>query len=235
MPAGGPNRLLSQQAVAWTQVRRPYRKGRRRSKRRPDDPEGTGPAEVRPDRAASQDPCGHRGGPRRPRWRCLRRAQPADAHEYRADRAHPASLAEPHSQPAYHRAEPIPIRRPKRWLRAAIRCSWPHCAISAQLMSLDQLRRDVQVGSPATDIISVSAKGKNAADAEATANAVARSYVAYVSSSNSPVGQVSARQLAPAISRVGAVADEADDHLRVAGRAGRRAHRIYRGAGGRPQ
>ena len=69
--------------------------------------------------------------------------------------------------------------------------------------SLDQLRRNVEVGSPATDIISVSAKGKNAAGAEATANTVAASYVAYVSSSNSPVGRVSARQLAQAITASG--------------------------------
>ena len=70
-------------------------------------------------------------------------------------------------------------------------------------LSLDQLRRDVQVGSPATDIISVSAKGKNAADAEANANAVAGSYVTYVGSPNSPVGHVEARQLELAISASG--------------------------------
>jgi capsular polysaccharide biosynthesis protein len=62
-------------------------------------------------------------------------------------------------------------------------------------MSLTGLRLDVQVTSPATDIISVSAKGKNAADAEATANAVADSYVAYVSSSHSAVGRVQAQVL----------------------------------------
>lgn len=70
-------------------------------------------------------------------------------------------------------------------------------------MSLNQLRRNVQVGSPATDIISVTANGKSAGDAEATANAVANSYVAYVSSSSSPVGHVSARELAPAITATG--------------------------------
>ena len=41
----------------------PCRIGRRRSKRRPDEPAGTGPAEVHADRAAAQGPCGHRGGP----------------------------------------------------------------------------------------------------------------------------------------------------------------------------
>jgi len=70
-------------------------------------------------------------------------------------------------------------------------------------LSLNQLRHDVKAGSPATDIISVSAQGKNAADAEATANAVADSYIAYVSSPNSPVGHVSARQLESAIGASG--------------------------------
>ena len=62
-------------------------------------------------------------------------------------------------------------------------------------MSLSELRPDVQVASPATDIISVSAKGKNAADAEATANAVANSYILYVSSSHSAVGHIQAQLL----------------------------------------
>jgi capsular polysaccharide biosynthesis protein len=65
-------------------------------------------------------------------------------------------------------------------------------------MSLDQLRHDVQVASPAADIISISAGGKNAADAEATADAVAASYIAYVSSPDSPVGHVSAQLLSSA-------------------------------------
>jgi len=70
-------------------------------------------------------------------------------------------------------------------------------------MSLDQLRHDIQVGSPAPDIISVTAKGKNAASAEATANAVARSDIAYLSSPKSPVGHVLAQLLAPATSATG--------------------------------
>ena len=48
-------------------------------------------------------------------------------------------------------------------------------------MSLQQLRGDVQIGSATSILLSISAKGKIAADAEATANAVARSYIAYVS------------------------------------------------------
>ncbi len=70
-------------------------------------------------------------------------------------------------------------------------------------MSLTELGRHVQVGSPSPDIISVTAKGKNAADAEATANAVAASYVSYVSSSRSAVGHVQAQVLAPARSASG--------------------------------
>jgi capsular polysaccharide biosynthesis protein len=70
-------------------------------------------------------------------------------------------------------------------------------------MSLEQLRRDVQVGSPAADIISITAKGKNAANVEATANAVARSDIAYLTSPKSPVGHVLAQLLAPATSAAG--------------------------------
>lgn len=58
--------------------------------------------------------------------------------------------------------------------------------------SLDSLRKDVQVTSLTPFILSVSAKAKHAADAEATANAVAQSYISYVNSSKSPGGQVSA-------------------------------------------
>ena len=62
-------------------------------------------------------------------------------------------------------------------------------------MSFDELRHNVQVGSPSSAFISVDAKGKNAADAEATANAVARSYIRYVSSPHSAVGHVQAQLL----------------------------------------
>jgi capsular polysaccharide biosynthesis protein len=62
-------------------------------------------------------------------------------------------------------------------------------------MSFDELRHNVQVGSPSSAIISINAKGKNAADAEATANAVAYSYIHYVSSPHSAVGRVQAQLL----------------------------------------
>jgi capsular polysaccharide biosynthesis protein len=59
-------------------------------------------------------------------------------------------------------------------------------------MSLEALRRDIKVTSPTDGILSISANGRTAAQAEATANAVARSYVAHVDSAASPVGLVSA-------------------------------------------
>jgi capsular polysaccharide biosynthesis protein len=70
-------------------------------------------------------------------------------------------------------------------------------------MSLDDLRRDVRIASPAPDIISVTAKGRNAAEAEATANAVAGSYIRYVSSARIPAGRVQAYLLAPAVTATG--------------------------------
>jgi capsular polysaccharide biosynthesis protein len=67
-------------------------------------------------------------------------------------------------------------------------------------MSLDKLRRDISVGILTPYVISVSAKSKVAADAEATANAVARSYLSYVDSASSPIGRVPAQLLEPATS-----------------------------------
>jgi capsular polysaccharide biosynthesis protein len=70
-------------------------------------------------------------------------------------------------------------------------------------MSLQTLESRVQVTSLAGSIISISATGKTAAEAEATANAVANSYVAYVSSPSSPAGQVQARILESATNATG--------------------------------
>jgi capsular polysaccharide biosynthesis protein len=70
-------------------------------------------------------------------------------------------------------------------------------------MSLAELRGDVQIGSPASDIVTVTANGRVAADAEATANAVARSYIAYVSSAGSPVGRIEAQMLESATTATG--------------------------------
>jgi capsular polysaccharide biosynthesis protein len=70
-------------------------------------------------------------------------------------------------------------------------------------MSLQTLETRVQAQSVAGSIISITAKGATAADAEATANAVADSYIAYVTSANSPVGQVQAKVLESANSATG--------------------------------
>jgi capsular polysaccharide biosynthesis protein len=70
-------------------------------------------------------------------------------------------------------------------------------------MSLSELLRVVQVGSLTPFVISISAKSTVAADAEATANAVANSYVSYVGSANSPVGRVAAQVFQSANSATG--------------------------------
>ncbi len=70
-------------------------------------------------------------------------------------------------------------------------------------LSLPELRRRIQVASPAPEIIAITAKGKTAADAEGTANAVTHSYVSLVNSQNSPVGSIRARLLESARTATG--------------------------------
>lgn len=70
-------------------------------------------------------------------------------------------------------------------------------------MTLNELLQVVQVGSLTPFVISISAKSKVAGDAEATANAVARSYISYIGSAKSPVGRVAAQLLQPATSVTG--------------------------------
>jgi capsular polysaccharide biosynthesis protein len=70
-------------------------------------------------------------------------------------------------------------------------------------VSIIELRHEVQIGSLTPYILSISAEGKVAADTEATANAVARSYIHYVGSLSGPGGQVSAQLLQPATSATG--------------------------------
>ena len=55
------------------------------------------------------------------------------------------------------------------------------------VMSLTQLRDNVQIGSPTPDLVSVNALGRTAADAETTANAVANSYIAYVRNADNTI------------------------------------------------
>jgi capsular polysaccharide biosynthesis protein len=70
-------------------------------------------------------------------------------------------------------------------------------------MSLAKLRGDIQIESLTPYVIAISAKRRVAADAEATANAVARSYTGYVSSASSPFGPVGAQVLEWATSATG--------------------------------
>lgn len=70
-------------------------------------------------------------------------------------------------------------------------------------MSLSELRSELHVASPTGYIISISARSKIAADAEASANAAADSYVDYISSAGKAVGHVPAQLLEPATSATG--------------------------------
>jgi len=65
---------------------------------------------------------------------------------------------------------------------------------------LPTLRHRTQAKNLSPTIISVTAQGKTAAEAEGAANAVATSYVAYVSNNQSPAGSVQARVLESATS-----------------------------------
>jgi capsular polysaccharide biosynthesis protein len=70
-------------------------------------------------------------------------------------------------------------------------------------MSLLALESRVQVQNVAGSILSISVSGGTAEQAEATANAVAASYIAYVDSPNSPTGQVAAKILESATAATG--------------------------------
>jgi capsular polysaccharide biosynthesis protein len=65
------------------------------------------------------------------------------------------------------------------------------------------LRDRIQVRSVTGNILSISAQGKTAAEAEGTANAVANSYVAYVKTSKSAAGTVQAHMLESATTATG--------------------------------
>lgn len=67
-------------------------------------------------------------------------------------------------------------------------------------VSLGTLHSEIQVKSVTNGILSISASGRTAAQAEATANAVARSYVTYVGSGRAVVGVAVANVFEPATS-----------------------------------
>jgi hypothetical protein len=70
--------------------------------------------------------------------------------------------------------------------------------------SLTTVRGEVQASSPGPDVLSVTARAGTAAQAEATANAVAESYIGYAGSAGSPAGHMPAIMLQPAMSGSGA-------------------------------
>jgi len=70
-------------------------------------------------------------------------------------------------------------------------------------VSLQKLRAEVHVSNQTSNILSISARAGTAAQAVTTTNAVARSYVSYVTSPRSLVGQVSASVLQPALNATG--------------------------------
>jgi len=70
-------------------------------------------------------------------------------------------------------------------------------------MSLETLRREIQAKSVTDSILSISATARTAMQAEATVNAVAYSYTAYVGSGRLPGGRVPASVLQPATNATG--------------------------------
>ncbi len=73
-------------------------------------------------------------------------------------------------------------------------------------MSLDTLRSRVHVSSLTGNILSISAQGRTAAQAQRTTNAVANSYISYVGSPISAIGRVQARLVASATDATGSSA-----------------------------
>jgi capsular polysaccharide biosynthesis protein len=69
--------------------------------------------------------------------------------------------------------------------------------------SLQALRNEIRVSSPSIGIVTITATGRSASQAEKSANAVANSYIDYVSSAGSPVGRVSAHVINSATNATG--------------------------------
>jgi hypothetical protein len=65
--------------------------------------------------------------------------------------------------------------------------------------SVAAVRGEVRVTSPRPDVLSVTARAGSAAQAEATANAVAQSYIGYAGSLGNPAGHIPAIMLQPAM------------------------------------
>jgi hypothetical protein len=76
-------------------------------------------------------------------------------------------------------------------------------AISPAPAGIAALRPQVNATGSSPNIVSINAHNGSAAAAEGTANAVANTFVGYLASSQSPVGQLSARVLQPATTAAG--------------------------------
>jgi uncharacterized protein involved in exopolysaccharide biosynthesis len=109
----------------------------------------------------------------------------------------------------HNTATQVVIARSNPVLAAALRSVHP-------AVSLRTMRDSVQVKSLTPNILSISARGTTAAQAEGTANAVADTYVAYVASPRT-AGTVPARLLEPATNASGT---SLPGHLLVTGGLG---------------
>lgn len=69
--------------------------------------------------------------------------------------------------------------------------------------SIQSLRKQVTAASSSNNVVSVSAKSGNGVSAQSTANAVAQSFVGYLASAQSPIGQLNAHILEPATTASG--------------------------------
>ena len=151
---------------------------------------------------AAQAPRWCRGGPRYPCWRCLCLPLPADSDEHSA-RSPPATLSKRTGGGEPAAGSPDPYTATQEVIAASSQVLSTALPNVRPAMSLAELRSKVQIGSATPYVISVTAKGKTAADAETTANAVANSYVQYVNSTNSAAIHVSAQFLERATSAAG--------------------------------
>jgi capsular polysaccharide biosynthesis protein len=93
-------------------------------------------------------------------------------------------------------ATQVVVASSDRVLTGALRSIHPNTSLQA-------LRANIQVKGLTFNVLSISAQGKTAAQAEGTANAVANSYVAYLRTANSAPGRVQARRLEPATMATG--------------------------------
>ena len=166
-----------------------------RSERGQSESAGTGSAPVRPDRSAAQAPGGNHGGPGPPRRRRLRRALPADGHEYRAGPAAAVWASRTERSSAGRQWWPDPYTATQEVVAKTNPVLLGALPDIRPAMSVNELRDAVQIGSLTPYVVSVGVKGKVAADAAGNANAVAKSYIRYIGSENSPGGKLPAQLL----------------------------------------